>query len=247
MNENIRIKEHSLLKSSILHTLPGLFTTGAFILLKTLTDKIGCPPLLAFLLAILFVDIPIIIAIILFEGININGKFSLKNIIGNNNKINLKTFILIFIGTFAVVFILITLITPINDIITEKIFNKLPKWMFLNDPTQYKAYSKFILIAIFSFQFILTGIILPFVEELYFRGFLLPRISRFGVWSVLWSGVLFAIYHCWQLYSFPILFVLGISLGLVVWWKKDLRLSIALHVTANAVTRLWILISIIMI
>jgi membrane protease YdiL (CAAX protease family) len=36
-------------------------------------------------------------------------------------------------------------------------------------------------------------------------------------------------------------FLLGVALGYVVWWKKDIRLSIGLHVFANTLARLMFL------
>jgi membrane protease YdiL (CAAX protease family) len=85
---------------------------------------------------------------------------------------------------------------------------------------------------------VITGVVLPWVEELYFRGYLLPRISRYKMWAPLLGGLFFGLYHVWQLYGFVTIFVLGAALGYVVWRKKDLRLSISLHLVANAVARL---------
>jgi membrane protease YdiL (CAAX protease family) len=79
------------------------------------------------------------------------------------------------------------------------------------------------------------------VEELYFRGYLLPRISRFEIWAPLLGGIFFGLYHVWQLFGFATVFLLGTALGYVVWWKKDIRLSISLHVFANALGRLMFL------
>jgi uncharacterized protein len=42
------------------------------------------------------------------------------------------------------------------------------------------------------------------VEEFYFRGYLLPRLSRFGNWAPLINAVLFSLYHFftpWQALS----------------------------------------------
>jgi hypothetical protein len=36
-------------------------------------------------------------------------------------------------------------------------------------------------------------------------------------------------------------FLLGIALAYVVWWQRDIRISISLHVFANALVRLMIL------
>ena len=49
--------QHSLFKSFLLHVLPGALTTVAFLALKLLLDGSGYPPLLAFLLAVLLVDL----------------------------------------------------------------------------------------------------------------------------------------------------------------------------------------------
>ena len=51
------------------------------------------------------------------------------------------------------------------------------------------------------------------------------------------GGLLFGLYHSWQLYGFVTVFLLGAALAYVVWWKRDIRLSISLHVIANALTR----------
>jgi membrane protease YdiL (CAAX protease family) len=233
--------QHGLARSILLHILPGLLTTIAFLLLKLILDGSGVPPLLAFLLAVLLVDLPVQLGIMLFEGRKLNGKFSLDGVVLYREKLNRKTFALVFVGAFVVVFLLMTLVTPLNTLLTQTFFSKLPAWMFLEEQTQYEAYAKSMLIAVFSFQLVLTGIALPWVEELYFRGFLLPRISRFEAWAPILGGLLFALYHGWQLYGFFTVLLLGAALGYVVWWKRDIRLGISLHVLANASARLMFL------
>ena len=127
--------------------------------------------------------------------------------------------------------------TPLSTYLAEGLFASLPEWIFFDEQAQYDTYSKNILVAVFSFQLVLTGIALPWVEELYFRGYLLPRISRFKNWAPILGGLFFGIYHLWQLYGFPTVFLLGVGLGYVVWWKRDIRLSIGLHVVANIFSR----------
>jgi membrane protease YdiL (CAAX protease family) len=36
---------------------------------------------------------------------------------------------------------------------------------------------------------------IPIVEELYFRGYLLPRLSYLGGWAIMVNSLLFALYH----------------------------------------------------
>ena len=47
--------------------------------------------------------------------------------------------------------------------------------------------------------------------------------------------------HVWQLFGFPLVFLMGAVLGYVVWWKRDVRISISLHVFNNVLTSLMLL------
>jgi len=230
--------QHSIIKSLLLHFTPGISVTIVFLLLKPFLDSIGYPPLLAFLLTVLLIDIPFMLVVMLSEGKKLNGRFSLEGVVLFREKVSWKTFAWVFVGAFGVVYILVMLVTPLNVYLIENVFTNLPKWIFLEEQSQYEAYTKDILVTVFSLQLVLTGIILPWVEELYFRGYLLPRISRYGKWAPLLSGLFFGLYHSWQLFGFPTVFLLGVALGYVVWWKKDIRVSISLHVFANAFSRL---------
>jgi membrane protease YdiL (CAAX protease family) len=42
---------------------------------------------------------------------------------------------------------------------------------------------------------VLSGVVAPVVEEMYFRGYLLPRLSRLGRWAPVLNVTLFALYH----------------------------------------------------
>jgi len=230
--------QHSLFKSFLLHVLPGALTTVAFLVLKPLLDGSGYPPLLAFLLAVLLVDLPILLGVMLVEGKKLNGRYSLEGVVLYREKVPWKTFALVFVGAFVVVYALMMLVAPLSALLTENVFSWLPDWMFLEEQTQYQAYAKSALLATFALQLVLTGVALPWVEELYFRGYLLPRLSRYSKWAPLLGGLFFGLYHVWQLFSFPTVFLLGTALGYVVWWKRDIRISVGLHVFANALVRL---------
>ena len=233
--------QHSLVKSLLLHISPGILVTVFFLLLRPLLDSSGFPPLLAFLLAVLLIDIPFMLGVMLNEGKKLNGHYSLEGVVHYRSKLPWKTFILVFVSAFVVVYVLMMLATPISALITESLFSGLPDWVFLEEQTQYESYAKDVLVMVFVLQLVLTGIILPWVEELYFRGYLMPRISRYKKWSPLLGGFAFGLYHTWQLYGFPTVFLLGTALGYVVWWKKDIRLSIGLHVFANTLGRVMFL------
>ena len=233
------IQQHALGKSFLLHIAPGTLVTVAFLVLKPVLDSTGYPPLLAFLLAILLIDIPFMLGVMLNEGKKLNRRYSLSGIVLYREKLSWKTFSLVFVAAFVVMYLLIMLATPLSAVLTESAFSWLPKWFFLDDAAQYAGYAKNILVLVFTLQLLITGIVLPWVEELYFRGYLLPRISRYGGRAPLISGLMFGLYHGWQLYGWVGVSLLGVGLGYVVWWKKDIRLSIGLHVFANVMIRVF--------
>jgi membrane protease YdiL (CAAX protease family) len=68
-------------------------------------------------------------------------------------------------------------------------------------------------------------------EESFFRGFLQPRLAR---WGPVASGVLFAGYHLQQARTIIALIPFGILLGVVRWWQGDVRATSVLHYAANA-------------
>jgi membrane protease YdiL (CAAX protease family) len=233
--------QHSLLKSAGLHILPGVLTTVAFLVFKPLLDPSGYPPLLAYLLAVLLVDLPVMLGVVLVAGRKRNGYYSLEGVVLYREKLPWKTFALIFACAFVVTYALMMVMIPVSNLLTASLFSELPDWMFLEEQAQYEAYARNVLLVTFALQLVLTGVILPWVEELYFRGYLMPRLSRYGRWTPLLGGLLFGLYHIWQLYSFPTIFLLGAALGYVVWWKRDIYISIGLHVFANALARLMFL------
>jgi membrane protease YdiL (CAAX protease family) len=232
------IPQHSLLRSLGLHVLPGALTTVAFLVLKPLLDASGFPSLLAFTLAVLLVDLPILLGVMLVAGKKRNGRYSLEGVVLYREEVSWKTFALVFVGAFVVVYVLMMVVAPLSNLLAESAFSWLPDWMFLEEQTQYQAYAKNVLLVTFALQLVLTGVALPWVEELYFRGYLLPRLSRYGKWAPLLGGLFFGLYHVWQLFSFPTVFLLGAALGYVAWWKRDVRIPIGLHVFANALTKL---------
>jgi uncharacterized protein len=73
----------------------------------------------------------------------------------------------------------------------------------------------------------------PIAEELYFRGFLLPRLSPLGPWAPLLNAVLFSLYHLWLPWQNLSRILLILPLAYCVWWKRNLYLGILAHCAIN--------------
>ncbi len=70
-------------------------------------------------------------------------------------------------------------------------------------------------------------------EELYFRAWMLPKLSRFGVWSWVVNGSMFALYHSFQIWLLPVLWVASLFFAFVVYSSKSLWPSLAAHLIGN--------------
>jgi uncharacterized protein len=75
----------------------------------------------------------------------------------------------------------------------------------------------------------------PVVEEVYFRGFLLPRMRYLGGMAPAANALLFALQHFWQPYNWVLIFLLNLPLTYVVWWKRNIYIGMLLHGSANTI------------
>jgi membrane protease YdiL (CAAX protease family) len=82
----------------------------------------------------------------------------------------------------------------------------------------------------------LNAVIGPVVEELYFRGWLLPRMSQLGRWAPLVNVVLFSLYHLWSPWQFLSRIAGVLPFTYAVWWKRNVLLGVVVHVALNTIS-----------
>ena len=81
-----------------------------------------------------------------------------------------------------------------------------------------------------------TVIVAPLAEEMYFRGFLLPRMpERLGRLGPAAHAALFALYHLWTPWLAPTRFFAILPLAYVVARTRSVRVAVIAHMLANAV------------
>jgi len=89
--------------------------------------------------------------------------------------------------------------------------------------------------------FLLNGILGPVTEELYFRGYLLPRIPASRAWAPLFNVLLFSLYHFFSPWQNVTRIVALIPLVYAVAWKRNMYLSLITHVLLNTLGMLSLL------
>jgi membrane protease YdiL (CAAX protease family) len=132
---------------------------------------------------------------------------------------------------------------PIDNYLIERFFSWLPdRFFFMAEFTEnLDQYSLSSMLLVGILQLVIGAVPGPLVEELYYRGYLLPRISRLGKWAPLINTVLFSLYHFTSLWQNPSRIIAFLPMVYAVWWKKNVYLGIVVHCALIAFNSLGIL------
>jgi uncharacterized protein len=222
----VQIEKHSTSQSISLHLLPGILIECFYLLARQPVANLGYPSVVALILAFAFILIPVELGYLFYQGKKITGRFTLQGIISYREPIPgwqyLAWGILIFIAIGAI----FTGLKPVDIFLQGKLFSWMPEPGYGLDG----MYSRKTLMVTYALVFIFVAVLSPLVEELYFRGFLLPRMK--GKYAPLFHSFLFAAQHFftpWMLITrtlglLPLLF--GVK-------KKNIYVGIIVHILCN--------------
>ena len=97
----------------------------------------------------------------------------------------------------------------------------------------FAQFSTTSLLITWAFGVIANGLAAPVVEEMYFRGYLLPRISRLGALAPLVNTVLFSHYHFFSPFQLVSHIIQFLPVVYAAWWKHSIYVSMIVHVLGN--------------
>ena len=157
-------------------------------------------------------------------------------------KISLKMWLLC-LGIMVIGILLSVVVAPSVDFFRELPGLAIPDYMpfWLNpsiDPMNtemdilspnYPLQGNYTVLLIMALALILNIL----AEEIYFRAWLLPKMQRLGKWSWVLNGLLFALYHTFQLWLFPMLLVVSLATTLTVYLSKSILPAFVTHLVAN--------------
>lgn len=223
-----QIEKHTLTQSIILHLLPGILVGCFYFLVLKPVAKMGFPSFFSQFLAFAFILVPFELGFLLYQGKRKNGWLTLRGIISYQKSIPWWQYFVWVTIIFVVVGAIMTLFKPVDSFLQKNLFFWMPDVNTGLDGT----YSKPILIITYSVSLIINVFLAPMVEELYFRGYLLPRMK--GKYALLFHSFMFAAIHVfspWMIISRTIGF-LPILFGTT---KKNIYVGMIVHMLCNAV------------
>ncbi len=225
------MQQLSKAKAILFHLYPGAIIMLGFIVLTPFFMKYGFPPQFGMLLSIVVVAVPLLVVHMLRAKKQENKK-SIYELNGYTRKLSTGKLILYALGLVVFALAIWGATQPLNIIITQKLLNWLPAWFTVQD---FTGYDKNKILITLIFNLLLNGFLAPFIEELYFRGYLLPRMQNWGKLAFVVNTILFSLYHFWQPNIYLTLILSLLPMTWLVWKTKDLRLSILTHSLLNLV------------
>jgi uncharacterized protein len=228
-------EQHSLPRSILLHLFPGIALTAFVILAAPSMTAIGLPPAFALFVGIPLVIVPLELGYLLWYAKRTTGSWSLSGAIDYRTRLpRRRVALLAGLATlwFMVFFVLSTAF--LDDWLAENLFAWLPdailQFSTLDGDGQASTAAVGLLLVI---AFVFNGFVGPVVEELYFRGHLLPRIDRLGRWAPVLNTTLFSLYHLWTPWQNPARIIGFLPISWTAWRQRNVTVAIAAHITIN--------------
>jgi membrane protease YdiL (CAAX protease family) len=166
-----------------------------------------------------------------YAGLRRNGRLSLEGVVLYREHMSLVQYVILGLLLFGwVLFVYAAIAEATSSFLESTLFSWMPSFLYAEVAYSHLPLWTVLVIAI-VYVVVYTGA--GILEELYFRGYLMPRISRFGWWAPVISTALFAVYHLDVPWAIPSVFVSFLPIALVTFWKKNLYLALILHAVAN--------------
>ncbi len=231
-------EQHSILRTIALHWLPGLVALGLYLLTAPWFAGLGFPP--DFAAAALVLPVCVILlqmGYLYYQAFARTGKLSLDGIVLYRQSMPIWQygfFLLLLIAWNAVVYM--PLYEATGDWLKNTIYFWAPSWFLAESDFALYPQNIILVMALVSVPaYALFGV----AEELYFRGYLLPRLSRFGVWAPVLSTALFTLYHFDILQNSVAIFVGFLPIAFLTWRKQNVYLAAIAHAALNLINCLF--------
>jgi len=230
MPESPSVKPHTPLQSILLHLVPGALITVVYFALLGPVARAGYPSMMALILPVVFVLIPVQLGYLLVQGKRLNERLSLKDVISYRQPIPTWQYFVWVPVLFVAAGLIFTVAKPLDSFLYNNVFSA---WPSLQTGLE-GGYEKEVLVRTYILFAVFVTVLGPTVEELYFRGYLLPRMDYAGKWAPLLHSFLFALYHLFTPWFFITRTLAMLPLIYAV-RRKNITLSIITHVLLNSI------------
>jgi uncharacterized protein len=239
--------EHGLAWSVALHLIPGLLALAFHVAAAPVVMRWGFPPLFSSILTIPLVIVPWMLGWLAYDAYRTTGRYAPLAVVSYRQAMPARALWGLSLGLVAwgAVAFAVAEATGVSEMIQARL-GWLPGW-FLNpaDFDDIVAMQTPQLVVFLASLLLLAGVVAPAVEELYYRGYLMPGLRRLGVLAPLLSVALFTLYHFESPWESPARFLVVLPMAYAVWMRRSVRLGIVVHVALNTLSALALTVAVI--
>ncbi len=239
---------HGVLRSVALHLGPGLAMLAFYLAAAPWLMGLGFPPLFASLATIPVILVPWMLGYLAWQGRRRTGRWDVSAAVYYREPMSAGRMTLLAVPVIAwgaVVFVLTG--SYLEPVLAEALLAWLPEW-FLNpvELDQLVAMPTVPLLIFLGCLLVFAGVVAPWVEELYFRGHLLPAVARWGAWAPVLTVAMFTLYHFESPSENPGRFLVVLPMAWVVWRTRSVRFGIVVHVLLNTLSAIGVTVAVLM-
>jgi len=218
----------------VLHLVPGIIFAVFFWVLSWMLIPRGLTAYLALLITIPACLVPMEIGLMLLWSVRFTGTRSLSEAIRYRRKGTAVEYVVLPLLLFLCWGVLAIALSPTSQYLEAHLPAWLPVWAtqeaLISGLTSCPPIQRNITLLL---AVLLSGFVAPVVEELYFRGFLLPRMEHWGWAAPVVNSLLFAVYHFYFPGNVPGIFVAFLPIAYVVRIKKNWGIGAVVHSMIN--------------
>jgi uncharacterized protein len=238
VTENIDAGQDSIPTTIVLSLLPGVVGFIPTAISIPLFQRSGLPPVMAFSLVGVPAMVLYYLLFLLVKTWRKTGTLSILRLILYRNAVPAWQYLVIVPLLIMWTLVITALLSPLDLFLKNTLFAWAPGWLTgVPGGAQYAGAQLAYLVPLYLSLNTLLG---PVLEEFYFRGYLLPRISRLGWGAPVLNTVLFYAHHptLWSLLSGSIAFL---PTTFLVSHKKNIWIAVWVHCILNLLSGVVIL------
>jgi uncharacterized protein len=240
-------RDPSMQRVLLLIFAPSLLLMLIYILIGPLFQDIIPSILLFYLIAILTL-FPIQLLVVLSASKTEYGAYSLKSAFSYHQELGLGKVVLYGALLFGFAGIMSITVAPLEHRlfapISERLLQAIPPYLNWANIEYLQRYSRGVLLLTAIVYFIFNTFVGPIIEELFFRGYLTAKISRFGNYAPLIMTVLFSLYHFWLPFDNLFRIIIFFPPAYIAWKKKNIYIPMVFHVLSNLFSSIMFIIAI---
>ena len=217
-----------------LHLLPGLIFAGFFFVLSRVFIQHGLTGYLALMISIPVCLAPIELGVMLLWSSRFTGRRTVMEVVVYRRQGTAAEYIVLPLLLIVWWGVVASSMSPVYQYLETHLSVFLPSWTtqeaLIRGLSGVSQTQQSITLGL---AVILSGFVAPIVEELYFRGFLLPRMAHWGWAAPVVNSLLFGMYHFYFPGNVPGIFVIWLAISYAVMRTKNWRIGAVVHCLIN--------------